>query len=136
MFSTQLLFNSCATVKNAQTCKDFKYYLKENQQGPFDIKSKFCISDKLVGKSDNCEVKFNVYNRLNGSLVSEGFVTIDSTEYHFYNGELTISISSSNHRIGIASFDTIANKFLIESLDLNNIQYIELNCFVGGVIQI
>ncbi len=61
---------------------------------------------------------------------------IYKSEYHFYNGELTISISSSNHRIGIASFDTIANKFLIESLDLNNIQYIELNCFVGGLIQI
>lgn len=131
------LFYSCASKKLIDNnCKEHKVYLKSKKQGPFDINSKYCVYERRVGSSKNCKIKFNIYNRLNGDIVNEGFVSIDSIDYHFDLVTFEIEIPDNNYRIGIASFDIIANKFIIESLNLENLDYIEINCYVGAIIQI
>ncbi|MEZ4850103.1 MAG: hypothetical protein R3B93_16110 [Bacteroidia bacterium] len=133
-------FSACIfSCNSAKDCSKNRNYFKPiTDARAYEIKGIYCIAKVEFWEEEGSKVKLNIYDRVSGELVELGRVAYgnlgENTKIvEFSSGISNATLSAGKHDIEIM---TVANlPFRIKSLKFKNNSYIEINCFLGDILQ-
>ena len=132
-------FTSCTSSK--KLCTYHAKYLRKDidTTKEYKVKGAYCIAsikDTALGEEDNCIVKFNVFDRVNGKQVENGVI-------YFYGQDTTsVIFNSATYQKKIKAGDYVveawASRYIgtkTKKLTINKGKKFEINFYLGTTVE-